>query len=164
MASIMRIIVLASLILLAGCTGNSGGGASTPKTAQTEWIEQERASLTKKEAEDAEHEKLTKNPYYMAHVQQAVDGNIYAPEGANAVESLLKARSAFSAPNEQIESAIQDLQPYVILGTEAAIKKGDAKEADRLLSVMKVMDETASSIPRLSEEITAMKSKKLQAR
>lgn len=159
----MRIILLASLIALAGCT-NGSSIVSSEKTAYAKWVEQDNLAMQKQKAEATEREKLTKNPYYIAHIQQAADGNIYAPKGANAVESLLKARSAFNAPNEQIESAIRDLQPYVILGTEAAIKKGDVEEADRLLSVMKVMDETASSIPRLNNEIIAMKSQKLQTR
>ena len=160
----MRNFLFIMFIGLAGCAGPADEWETT-RSKNIEQANQKILEANKKEMERTkEVQALSNNPYYKAHLKQATEDKIYAPAGDNAVESLLKARGSFPAPKEQIESALRDLQPYVILGIEAAIQNGQAEEADRLLSTMKIMDESATSIPRLTEEITAMKNKSLQNR
>lgn len=148
-------ILLAMLAMCTSCTKNSFSSEGEIGASEMSTLEAER----QEEEHKLELKELMTNPYYKAHIKQAIDGNLYSPAGNNAVESLLKARSSFPDSKEQIETAIRDLQQNVIIGTEAAIGRGDTEEAERLLSIIKIMNDGETSIPRLTEEIKAKKIK-----
>lgn len=84
---------------------------------------------------------------------QALDSrNTYAPAGRNAVEYYLAIRD--KAPAEAaVQSALVELQPYVLIAGEQAIAGGDLEEASRLIVLLGRMDGTAPALPRLRKQL-----------
>ena len=94
---------------------------------------------------------------------QALDNrNTYAPAGRNAVEYYLAIRD--KVPGEAaVQSALVELQPYVLIAGEQAIGRGNLDEAARLIVLLGRMDSAAPALPRLKKQLQAAEDASLAA-
>lgn len=80
--------------------------------------------------------------------QAARDQRVYAPAGDNAVEYFLAAR--LQRPDDaEAQSALVELQPYLLIAAEQALERLDIAEANRLLALIARVDADAPALPRL---------------
>lgn len=79
---------------------------------------------------------------------------LYSPAGDNAVEDYL-GLSERQPGDAEVETALLDLAPYVIIGAEQATTARDFAEAERLIALLTRMDATAPAVPRLREALAA---------
>jgi protein TonB len=73
---------------------------------------------------------------------------MYAPAGNNAVEYFLAARQQQPA-DADVQSALVELQPYLLIAAEQALERTDIAESDRLLALIAQVDAAAPALPRL---------------
>ena len=99
---------------------------------------------------------VLQNPDYIQANKYFAEGRIHAPAGANAIESFLKARQSFSSPQQGVEDAMEDMEPYLVIAIEKAITDQNASEAKRLMGLLKAMNSKAPSIPRLEQQIAKL--------
>lgn len=77
---------------------------------------------------------------------------LYAPAGDNAVEDYLELCERLGT-EPAVETALVDLAPYVVIGSEQAMAAGAFDEAERLLGLLQRMDAEAPALPRLREAL-----------
>ncbi|WP_051282900.1 energy transducer TonB [Silanimonas lenta] len=82
---------------------------------------------------------------------------LYAPAGDNAVEDYLELRERLGT-EPAVETALVDLAPYVVIGSEQAMAAGAFDEAERLLGLLQRMDAEAPALPRLREALAQARS------
>ncbi|GIX40148.1 MAG: cell envelope biogenesis protein TonB [Silanimonas sp.] len=82
---------------------------------------------------------------------------LYAPAGDNAVEDYLELRERLDT-DPAVETALVDLAPYVVIGSEQAMAAGAFDEAERLLGLLQRMDAEAPALPRLREALAQARS------
>ena len=82
---------------------------------------------------------------------------LYAPAGDNAVEDYLELRGRLGT-EPAVETALVDLAPYVVIGSEQAMAAGAFDEAERLLGLLQRMDAEAPALPRLREALAQARS------
>lgn len=82
---------------------------------------------------------------------------LYAPAGDNAVEDYLELRERLGT-EPAVETALVDLAPYVVIGSEQAMAAGAFDEAERLLALLQRMDAEAPALPRLREALAQARS------
>lgn len=86
---------------------------------------------------------------------------MYAPAGDNAVEYYLALRD--KQPGEAaVASALQELQPYVLIAGEQALAGGELNEAQRMLDLLARVDAQAPALPRLRESLLAARAAQVE--
>jgi protein TonB len=79
---------------------------------------------------------------------------VYAPAGDNAIEYYLALRDL--RPNDAaVSTALMELLPYAVIGSEQAVGREDFAEARRLLGLIERADDSAPALTRLRESIAA---------
>lgn len=73
---------------------------------------------------------------------------VYAPAGNNAVEFFLAARQQ-QPTDADVQGALVELQPYLLIAAEQALERTDIAESDRLLALIAQVDAGAPALPRL---------------
>jgi protein TonB len=99
-------------------------------------------------------EAVAATPYERA-TRALADNRMLSPAGDNAVEHYLAAR-AQGTEQGRAQAALAELQPYVLIATEQAIARGDAREASRLQGLIERIDAQAPALPRLRAEVAAL--------
>lgn len=82
------------------------------------------------------------------------DNRMYAPAGDNAIEYYLALRDKLP-DDASVKSALTDLLPYTLIAAEQGLAREDFNEAQRLVTLIEKVDETAPALPRLKQGITA---------
>lgn len=139
-----RALALAlSLILLAGCSGP----APTPEPGSALAV----APLSPAAA-------ITDAAGLRKAAATALsEQRIYAPAGNNAIEHYLALRRL--APDEAtVATALLELLPYALIGSEQAVGRQDFIEARRLLGLIEQADPRAPALSRLRDSIAAAES------
>lgn len=91
------------------------------------------------------------------------EGRVHAPAGDNAIEYYLALRARAGDPGPT-GLALQELQPYVVIGAEQALAAGNWAEVDRLVTLLERIEPLAPSIPRLAAELAAGRAREDAAR
>lgn len=79
---------------------------------------------------------------------------MFAPAGDNALEHYLALRE--QAPGDaSVGTALEDLQPQLVIAIEQAIARGDYPEGRRLLDLLARTDSQAPALPRLRETVAS---------
>lgn len=79
---------------------------------------------------------------------------VYAPAGDNTIEYYLALREL--RPNDSaVATALMELLPYAVIGSEQAVGRDDFAEARRLLGLIERADDSAPALSRLRESIAA---------
>jgi protein TonB len=94
-----------------------------------------------------------------AGLRQAVreatsDQRVYAPAGDNAIEYYLALRE-LRPTDSAVATALMELLPYAVIGSEQAVGREDFTEARRLLGLIERADASAPALSRLRESIAA---------
>jgi len=79
---------------------------------------------------------------------------LYAPAGDNAIEHYLAVR-ALAPADAGVETALLELLPYAVIGSEQAIARGNFEEAQRLLALVQRTDEALPALVRLRDQLAA---------
>ncbi|ODS62656.1 MAG: hypothetical protein ABS41_09135 [Arenimonas sp. SCN 70-307] len=79
---------------------------------------------------------------------------LYAPAGDNAIEHYLAVR-ALAPADADVETALLELLPYAVIGSEQAIARGDFDEAQRLLALVQRTDGALPALARLRDQLAA---------
>lgn len=79
---------------------------------------------------------------------------VYAPAGDNAIEYYLALRD-LRPEDPAVATALMELLPYAVIGSEQAVGREDFTEARRLLGLIERADASAPALSRLRESITA---------
>ena len=79
---------------------------------------------------------------------------VYAPAGDNAIEHYLAMR-ALVPKDADVETALLELLPYAVIGSEQAIARGDFDEARRLLALVQRTDGALPALARLRDQLVA---------
>lgn len=82
------------------------------------------------------------------------DQRLYAPAGDNAIEHYLAVR-ALAHADADVETALLELLPYAVIGSEQAIARGDFDEAQRLLALVQRTDGALPALARLRDQLAA---------
>jgi protein TonB len=93
-------------------------------------------------------------PYARA-TRALAEQRMMSPAGDNAIEHYLAARED-AAEATRAQTALAELQPYVLIAAEQTIARGDAAEAERLLALIERIDVHAPALPRLRTGIAAL--------
>ncbi len=110
----------------------------------------EQASPPKLRSEEAGPEES----FLRKSIAQSIhDGRLYAPARDNAYELNILLRS-LRPQDASAPRALQDLEPYVILGIEQKLQDSDLPEARRLLAMLRTGDSQAVALPRLEALLT----------
>lgn len=80
------------------------------------------------------------------------DQRLYAPAGDNAIEHYL-ALHALLPREAGVETALLELLPYAVIGSEQAIARGDFDEARRLLGLVERADAAFPALSRLRDRL-----------
>jgi len=80
---------------------------------------------------------------------------LHSPAGDNAVENYLALRAKSPAPQADVETALVDLEPYLVIAVEQATTAAQFDDAARLIALLNRMDETAPALPRLGVALEA---------
>lgn len=143
--------VALSVALLAGCSDTS---PSTLDPASSS-AQPSSSSVAPSPISPPAVDPVRANGHYQ-RAQKALHKNqIHSPKGDNAIEHYLLARNSFPAPQEPIESALSELEPYLVIDVEKTIAMGQLAEAERLLNMLKVLDPSAPSLNRLDAELAS---------
>lgn len=79
---------------------------------------------------------------------------VYTPAGNNAIEYYLALRDL--RPNDPaVATALMELLPYAVIGSEQAVGREDFAEARRVLGLVERADASAPALSRLRESIAA---------
>jgi protein TonB len=76
----------------------------------------------------------------------------YAPAGGSAIDHYLALR-ALRPDDANLATALLELLPYAVIGSEQAVARQDLEEARRLLGLVERVDAQAPSLPRLRDTI-----------
>lgn len=130
--------------VLAGCQpaqdASPTGAAAGPASAQA-------ADVTAPAPMDEAGERA-------AAARALADQRLYAPAGDNAVEHYLALRDRL--PEDRgIETALLELLPYALIGSEQAIARGDFDEARRLVALVQRADPQLPALARLRDRLVA---------
>lgn len=80
--------------------------------------------------------------------QALSERRVHAPAGDNAVEYFLAAR--MKRPDDaDVQNALVELQPYLLIAAEQALERADIPESRRLLALIVRADPRAPALPRL---------------
>lgn len=79
---------------------------------------------------------------------------LYAPAGDNAIEHYLAVR-ALAPGDADVETALLELLPYAVIGSEQAISRGNFEEAQRLLALVERTDGALPALARLRDQLVA---------
>jgi protein TonB len=79
---------------------------------------------------------------------------VYAPAGDNAIEYYLALRE-LRPTDSAVATALMELLPYAVIGSEQAVGREDFTEARRLLGLIERADASAPALSRLRESIAA---------
>ena len=90
------------------------------------------------------------------------DQRLYAPAGDNAIEHYLAVR-ALAPADADVETALLELLPYAVIGSEQAIARGNFDEARRLLDLVQRTDAALPSLARLRDQLVAAEQEAAQA-
>ncbi|PPJ41348.1 MULTISPECIES: energy transducer TonB [unclassified Pseudoxanthomonas] len=93
-------------------------------------------------------------PYARA-TRALAERRLMSPSGDNAIEHYLAARED-ATEAARAQTALAELQPYVVIAAEQAIARGDAAEGERLLVLIERVDARAPALPRLRKDIAAL--------
>lgn len=93
-------------------------------------------------------------PYARA-ARALAEQRMMSPAGDNAIEHYLAARED-AAEATRAQTALAELQPYVLIAAEQAIARSDAAEAVRLRGLIERIDARAPALPRLRTGIAAL--------
>ncbi len=131
----LGLLMLTALILLGGCA-ESTDPAGSPAPAV--------ASEAPAPAKPADRRELAE--------RALADQRIYAPAGDSAIEHFLALRDA-AGPDPALETALLELLPYAVIGSEQAVARNDLPEAERLLALIERIDASAPSLARLKTQV-----------
>ena len=76
----------------------------------------------------------------------------YAPAGSSAIDHYLALR-ALRPDDANLATALLELLPYAVIGSEQAVARQDLGEARRLLGLVERVDPQAPSLPRLRDAL-----------
>ena len=79
---------------------------------------------------------------------------LYAPAGDNAVEHYLALR-VLAPGDRDVETALLELLPYALIGSEQAIARADFVEARRLVALVQRVDAQLPALSRLRDQLLA---------
>lgn len=129
------------LLVLAGCSADTGQAPADGANAATT----PSASLPA----------ATDEAGLRAAASRALaEQRLYAPAGDNAIEHYLALRQL--APRDaDVETALLELLPYALIGSEQAIARGNFDEARRLLALVQRTDEGLPALARLRDQLAA---------
>ena len=89
-----------------------------------------------------------------AAARALAEQRLYAPAGDNAVEHYLALRDRLPG-DRGIETALLELLPYALIGSEQAISRGDFDEARRLVALVQRADARLPALGRLRDRLVA---------
>ncbi len=78
---------------------------------------------------------------------------LHSPAGDNAVEAYLALREKSPSPQSDVETALVDLEPYVVIAAEQATTSAELDEAARLIALLGRMDAAAPALARLESAL-----------
>ncbi|MBW8312099.1 MAG: energy transducer TonB [Rhizobium sp.] len=90
------------------------------------------------------------------------DQRLYSPVGDNAVEHYLALR-ALVPGDANIETALVELLPYALIGSEQAIARGDFTEARRLVGLVERADAELPALSRLRDSLVSAEAEAAKA-
>ena len=158
----MRQLVLASMAFLI-LTGCNQGSAIDPAQHSGQEAFSSGASPSQKDQTDhstgstpSSFDLLMENEHYKRGNQYFKERKFFSPVGANATESFLAARRSFGSPQEGLEEALTEMEPYLIIAIEKAQSDRDRQEATRLLNLLKIVNPKAPAIVRLEQQMYAL--------
>lgn len=145
MRPLRPLLCLPVLLLLSACAGESSPDAAAPATATA--------------AAPAEAAPVPTAPTDEAGLRAAAasalsEQRLYSPVGDNAVEHYLALR-ALVPGDANIETALVELLPYALIGSEQAIARGDFTEARRLVGLIERADAELPALSRLRDSLVA---------
>ena len=157
------IITSLTLVILAGC--NQSPSVEEPQLSQDQ-LSQDQAStqsgapLTTQSSQaplsPSSYNILMENEHYRRGNEYFKERKFFSPAGANATESFLAARRSFGSPQEGLEEALTEMEPYLIIAIEKAQSDRDRQEAIRLLNLLKIVNPKAPAIVRLEQQMYAL--------
>ena len=87
----------------------------------------------------------------------------YKPSGDSALEYYLALKRKSGKADESVDTALQDILPYAVIGMDQAIANFDDKEALRLEGLIRMADPNAPALARVKTDLEKMKSRQAQA-
>lgn len=87
----------------------------------------------------------------------------YKPSGDSALEYFLALKRKSGKPDESVDTALQDILPYAVIGMDQAIANFDDREALRLEGLIRMADPNAPALARVKSDLEKMKTRQAQA-
>jgi protein TonB len=87
----------------------------------------------------------------------------YKPSGDSALEYYLALKRKSGKPDESVDTALQDILPYAVIGMDQAIANFDDREALRLEGLIRMADPNAPALARVKSDLEKMKTRQAQA-
>lgn len=140
----MRLVFCLSVVLLvSGCAGESAPDATAPA-----------ATPAAAQAAPAPAAPTDEAGLRAAAASALSEQRLYSPVGNNAIEHYLALR-ALVPGDASIETALVELLPYALIGSEQAIARGDLEEARRLVGLIERADAGLPALSRLRDSLVA---------
>lgn len=140
----MRLLIsILSVLLLSACAGESAPDAAAPA-----------ATPVAKQAAPVPAAPTDEAGLRAAAASALSEQRLYSPVGNNAIEHYLALR-ALVPGDASIETALVELLPYALIGSEQAIARGDLEEARRLVGLIERADAGLPALSRLRDSLVA---------
>lgn len=137
-------LCLPVMLLLSACAGETPPDAATPATVAA--AQSDAAPVPAAPTDEA--------GLRAAAASALSDQRLYSPVGDNAVEHYLALR-ALVPGDPNVETALVELLPYALIGSEQAIARGDFTEARRLVGLVERADAELPALSRLRDSLVA---------
>ena len=144
MRPLRPLLCLPVLLLLSACAGESSPDAAAP--AATASAPAEAAPAPAAPTDEA--------GLRAAAASALSEQRLYSPVGDNAIEHYLALRALVPGDNN-VETALVELLPYALIGSEQAIARGDFTEARRLVGLIERADAELPALSRLRDSLVA---------
>ena len=138
-----------TLALMAGCSSEAPAPAPAPEAAPATAAAPPAPAITDEAGLRA------------AAAQALSEQRFHAPAGNNAIEYYLALRD-LKPDDVAIDTALLEMLPYALIGSEQATARGDVAEARRLLALVERADPQAPSLTRLRDGIVAAEAEALR--
>ncbi|KFN50829.1 hypothetical protein N790_05040, partial [Arenimonas malthae CC-JY-1] len=144
MRPLRPLLCLPVLLLLSACAGESSPDAAAPAATAAAPVE----------AAPAPAAPTDEAGLRAAAASALSEQRLYSPVGDNAIEHYLALR-ALVPGDANIETALVELLPYALIGSEQAIARGDFTEARRLVGLVERADAELPALSRLRDSLVA---------
>lgn len=152
MRPLRPLLCLPVLLLLSACAGESSPDTAAPAAT----------AEAPAEAAPAPAAPTDETGLRAAAASALADQRLYSPVGDNAVEHYLALR-ALVPGDANIETALVELLPYALIGSEQAIARGDFTEARRLVGLIERADAELPALSRLRDGLVAAEAEAAKA-